>query len=100
MVSVVSPLTCVMSSIRTFVRIPGARFLLSNQPMCFIIKASNNYILNEREREILSFKITEFYRVKALFNIEGNKKLESELNHKYPLEGEAQEFLENCKNAQ
>jgi hypothetical protein len=33
--SVVRPFTALMSSVNILVRMPGARFLLSNQPMCF-----------------------------------------------------------------
>ena len=32
--SVVKPFTALMSSVKIFVKIPGALFLLSNQPMC------------------------------------------------------------------
>lgn len=34
--SVVRPFTELISSVRVFVKIPGARFLLSNHPMCLL----------------------------------------------------------------
>jgi hypothetical protein len=40
--SVVRPFTELMSSVTMFVRIPGALFLLSNQPMFFLRIAANN----------------------------------------------------------
>ena len=36
--SVVRPLTALISSVKILVRIPGARFLLSNQPICLCRK--------------------------------------------------------------
>lgn len=44
--SVVRPFTELMSSVIMFVRMPGALFLLSNQPMCLCNNASNNRTLN------------------------------------------------------
>jgi len=44
--SVVSPLTELISSVKIFVNMPGARFLLSNQPICLWRYASNNFTLN------------------------------------------------------
>jgi hypothetical protein len=40
--SVVRPLTELISSVIMFVRIPGALFLLSNQPMFFLNIAANS----------------------------------------------------------
>lgn len=48
--SVVSPLTAAMSSVIILVKIPGARFLLSNQPICLCKNASNSLTLKVNVR--------------------------------------------------
>ncbi len=53
----------------------------------------------EREREILSFKSKDFFRVRAIFGLEDNKILESELETKLSDEKESKEFLEKSINA-
>ncbi len=51
----------------------------------------------EREREIITFKPQEFFRVQALFNLEDDKKLESYLEKNLDTEEKVIEFLESCK---
>lgn len=45
--SVVKPLTALISSVKIFVKMPGARFLLSNHPICLCKNDSKSLILNE-----------------------------------------------------
>ncbi|MEH0155510.1 type I DNA topoisomerase [Limibacter armeniacum] len=53
----------------------------------------------EREREIDSFKPESSYKVSAVFDLGGGKKLQAELPKKFAAEKEALEFLESCKGA-
>ncbi|MCP3660651.1 MAG: type I DNA topoisomerase [Bacteroidetes bacterium] len=53
----------------------------------------------EREREILSFKSKNSFKVRATFDLDNNKILESELEEKLKSEIESKEFLEKCKDA-
>jgi len=48
--SVVKPLTELMSSVIMFVKMPGARFLLSNHPIFFLKIAANNFTRNVKVR--------------------------------------------------
>ena len=48
MASVVKPLTELISSVMMLVSTPGARSLLSNQPMCFLKMDSKSMILSFR----------------------------------------------------
>ncbi|WP_020527395.1 type I DNA topoisomerase [Flexithrix dorotheae] len=54
----------------------------------------------EREREIDSFKVTPNYKVSAIFDLEGGKKLTADLPQRYKTEAEAQAFLERCLTAE
>lgn len=54
----------------------------------------------EREREIEGFKSKYTFNVKAIFILEGNKKLVAELPQKFETEKEAMAFLESCINAE
>ena len=49
----------------------------------------------DRERDIDSFEITNYYKVVAEFKVEGNKILQAELSKRLESEKEAQIFLEN-----
>ncbi len=52
----------------------------------------------ERERDIQSFEIQNFFKVVADFIIEGNKVLSAELSKRFDNEEEANQFLESCIN--
>jgi DNA topoisomerase-1 len=53
----------------------------------------------EREREIEKFESTSFFKVTALFKINGNSTLKAELGKKLKTESEALDFLNKCVNA-
>jgi len=53
----------------------------------------------EREREIEQFKTKSFFKVTALFNINGTKRLKAELGKKFDTEADALEFLNRCFGA-
>ena len=57
----------------------------------------------EREREIKDFKVTSFYKVQAIFDVQGQSgksvKLKAELPAQFAKENDAQAFLEKCINA-
>jgi DNA topoisomerase-1 len=53
----------------------------------------------EREREISEFKTKSSFKVNALFTLENGKTLAAELSDRFDAEGEAMEFLEQCKGA-
>ncbi len=57
-------------------------------------------LIVEREREVQNFKAEEYYRVTALFRDEEGNVVKAELNHKFPKEQQALEFLEACAKAQ
>lgn len=52
----------------------------------------------EREREIDQFDVQSFFKVSAIFDIDG-KELKAELPKRFDTEEEAQAFLESCKAA-
>ena len=54
----------------------------------------------EREREIEKFEATSFFKVTAIFKINGNATLKAELGKKFKTEEEAFSFLEKCTNAE
>ena len=54
----------------------------------------------EREREIEKFEASSFYKVTAIFKINGSTTLKAELGKKFKTEDEAQAFLEKCVNAE
>jgi DNA topoisomerase-1 len=54
----------------------------------------------EREREIEKFQSTSFFKITALFKIDGNALLKAELGKKFNTEKEAQDFLEKCVGAE
>ena len=59
-------------------------------------------LIVEREREIMDFVSTEYYRITAKFYAasDPNKALISaELNHKFATRAEAEQFLESCNNS-
>ncbi len=53
----------------------------------------------EREREIENFKPKSFFKVTALFDIDGSKQLKAELGKKFDTEEEAMSFLKKCAGA-
>ncbi len=57
-------------------------------------------LIVEREREVQNFKAEEYYRVTALFLDEEGNTVKAELNHKFPKEKQAMDFLEACAKAQ
>ncbi|MBX2843912.1 MAG: type I DNA topoisomerase [Flammeovirgaceae bacterium] len=54
----------------------------------------------EREREIDSFTVIPNFKVSAIFDLDGGKKLAADLPHRYKTEEEAQAFLEKCREAE
>lgn len=54
----------------------------------------------ERERAIEKFSSKSFFKVTALFNINGSKRLKAELPKKFDNESTAQAFLNNCIGAE
>lgn len=52
----------------------------------------------EREREVEQFDMQSFFKVSAIFDIDG-KELKAELPKRFDTEAEAQAFLESCKGA-
>ena len=56
-------------------------------------------LLVEREREIIDFKTTEYYRVVAQFTTEDKTTFRAELSHRFDKREEAVAFLESCKGA-
>lgn len=57
-------------------------------------------LIVEREREIIDFHTSDYYRVTAQFFTPGGRKLfKAELDHKFGTEREAGEFLETCREA-
>ena len=56
-------------------------------------------LLVEREREIIDFKTTEYYRVVAQFMTEDKTTFRAELSHRFDKREEAVAFLESCKGA-
>jgi DNA topoisomerase I len=50
----------------------------------------------EREREIEQFQVESYYKVVALFDLEGGKTLKAELNTRLKDEAEATAFLNSC----
>jgi DNA topoisomerase-1 len=57
-------------------------------------------IIVDREREIESFEAKSFYKVQAIFEVEGGKTLKAELPGRFNTEEEAQAFLEKCLDAE
>ena len=56
-------------------------------------------LIVEREREIQNFKAEEYFRVTAIFDINGQD-VKAELNQRFSTHEEAIEFLNKCKDAQ
>ncbi len=54
----------------------------------------------EREREIEKFEAKSFFKITALFNINGTKTLKAELGKKFENESSAREFLNKCLGAE
>lgn len=52
----------------------------------------------EREREVEQFNVQSFFKISAIFDIDG-KELKAELPKRFDTEAEAQAFLESCKGA-
>ena len=55
-------------------------------------------LIVEREREILEFKPEEYYRITAIFMIDGQE-VKAELDQRFSKHEEALAFLEKCKDA-
>ncbi len=58
-------------------------------------------LIVEREREIIAFQSTPYFRVEGLFHPEGTPakvKVKSALDKRYSTAEEAEKFLESCKN--
>lgn len=53
----------------------------------------------EREREILNFKGSDYYRVTATFLLPDGVEVQAELNHRFTTKEETEAFLEQCKSA-
>ena len=56
-------------------------------------------LLVEREREIIDFKTTEYYRVVAQFSTDNKTTFRAELSRRFEKREEAVAFLESCKGA-
>ena len=56
-------------------------------------------LIVEREREIIGFKATEFYRVVARFMTADGKVFKAELDRKFDTRSEAVSFLESCSKS-
>ncbi|MBQ9146855.1 MAG: type I DNA topoisomerase [Rikenellaceae bacterium] len=56
-------------------------------------------LLVEREREIIDFKATDYYRVVAQFSTDDKTTFRAELSHRFEKREEAVAFLESCKGA-
>ena len=54
----------------------------------------------EREREIEKFQATSFYKITAIFKVDGNSILKAELGKKFSTEEEAHDFLKKCVDAE
>ena len=60
-------------------------------------------LIVEREREIIDFNATDYYRVTAQFFLPSNPKktvFKAELDHKFETEKEARAFLDSCTGAE
>lgn len=53
-------------------------------------------LIVEREKEIEAFEKETFFKVSAIFTIDGHK-IKAGLSHKFPTKDEARAFLESCK---
>ncbi len=53
-------------------------------------------IVVEREREIDKFEPQSFFKIQAIFEVEGGKTLKAELPGRFSAEKEARDFLEKC----
>jgi DNA topoisomerase I len=56
-------------------------------------------LIVEREREVNQFSSQSSYKVSAIFDLSGGKKLKAELSKKIEKETDANAFLEKCKEA-
>ncbi len=59
-------------------------------------------LIVEREREIIDFRTTDYYRVTAQFFVSSNPKktiFKAEFDHKFETEKQAREFLDSCTGA-
>ena len=59
-------------------------------------------LIVEREREIIAFNSTPYFRVVAQFHIEGDKSqslFKAELQHRFETKAEAEAFLQSCADA-
>lgn len=56
-------------------------------------------LIVEREREVNQFSSQSSYKVSAIFDLDGGKKLKAELAKKIEKEADANTFLEKCKEA-
>lgn len=53
----------------------------------------------EREREIIAFQVSSFYKVVGNFITEGAKSIKAELNKRFEKKEDVSKFLEHCKTA-
>ena len=56
-------------------------------------------LIVEREREIIGFKSTAFFRVSAQFATAEGAQFKAEVSHRFATEQEAREFLQSCSGA-
>ena len=57
-------------------------------------------LIVEREREIINFKGSNFYRVTAQFQLPNGVTVDAELNHRFITKEETEKFLEDCRQTQ
>lgn len=55
-------------------------------------------LIVERENEIKNFKSDSYFKVSGKFETESNEKFNADVSTKFKSEGEAEKFLESCKN--
>lgn len=67
------------------------------------VQSATLRLIVDREREILAFKSTPYFKVDAIFRPEGapaSVKIKSTLNKRFSTESEAKDFLTRCANGQ
>ena len=56
-------------------------------------------LIVEREREINSFRASDYYRVTATFLLPNGVPVQAELNHRFSTKEETEQFLDHCRTA-
>ena len=56
-------------------------------------------LIVEREREINSFRASDYYRVTATFVLANGVPVQAELNHRFSTKEETEQFLDHCRTA-